>query len=102
VHAYELGDRLDFSPDATWTGGELGCHVCGGLPAGPAILILIDLNGTPRFQPVASGVLDPLGSWSFFTTTPAGLPGTVATFQALTFDFLGVLSLSPPAAIAFQ
>ena len=80
--------RLLVAPNAVSPGDATTLSSCSGEPGRPALLFVVDVDGTPFFLRVASGTLNGLGNWSLAAGVPddPAFGGLIVTFRTLSFD----------------
>ena len=84
------GDTLDFA-------------VREGPAAGPVVLVLEDVDGTPYFQVVNGlGLFDVTGGYAYSAVVPKGLAGHDMTFKAYAHDASGHLIKSSGQGVHFK
>ena len=94
---------LDLTPIDATAGDTLTASVRTGVPGNPALVVVVDANGTPVWWPVA-GLLafDPLGSLDLSDIAPPGLAGSVFALQAFALDAAGKLIRTERETLAFH
>jgi hypothetical protein len=93
---------LEADPPAPASGVTLTFSTWTGKLSAAALLVVIDVNGTPMFQPAVAGSFDGAGVWSLSGPVPPGLAGVVVTFETLGFVSTGKVDESNPFEVAFQ
>ena len=70
---------LYVSPEELDAGDDVTVTIRGGKPGGPALLVVVAVNGFNMFQPVLGGVFNGAGEWGITgpTPTPGGLDITM-------------------------
>jgi hypothetical protein len=76
---------LEAGPEMAAAGDTLSFVTWKGLPGGAAVLVAVDVNGTPVFVPVVFGLFNGGGQWTFSSLVPAGLSGNDVTFLGFGF-----------------
>jgi cold shock CspA family protein len=93
---------LEADPPSPPAGVTLTFATWSGQANGPSLLVAIDVNGTPMFTPLVSSSFDAVGVWMLSATVPAGLSGSVITFETLGIIRTGKVDISNPFAVSFQ
>ena len=93
---------LEADPPAPPAGATLTFSTWTGQASGVALLLVIDVNGTPMFVPGEVGTFDGAGVWSFSRTVPTGLSGSVFTLETVGFVPTGRVDVSNSFAVSFQ
>lgn len=83
-------------------GSTVTFETCGGSPAGPALLALLEFDGVFAPTPLVWGAFDPGGGWSLGVPVPPGLSGFRASVAVLGLDPSGAASWSNPIGVAIQ
>jgi Tol biopolymer transport system component len=93
---------LEAAPSAPTAGANLTFDTWTGAASGASLLVAVDVNGTPLFQPVTPGSFDAAGVWSFSAVVPSGLSGSVVGFVSFGIVPTGKIDLSNRFDVAFQ
>jgi Tol biopolymer transport system component len=93
---------LEADPAAPLPGASITFNTWTGQVSGTALMVVIDINGTPMFLPAVLGSFDSGGRFSVSGTVPTGLSGNVITFETIGYVTASKIDLSNPFAVAFQ
>jgi len=77
VHGPSL--TLEASPDIVTAGTAMTLTTFTGRAGGPALLAVVEVNGTPVFQPITLAIFDAIGLWTLPVSVPPGLSGNAVT-----------------------
>ena len=77
---------LAIAPSAVSAGTAANFDICGVLPSGPAVLILVDWNGASFYAPLFGVFTDPHGAATLPIPIPAGLANSSGHFSVVAFD----------------
>ena len=101
-----------YSGDDLWLNATKGRPVAGdtldfavreGPAAGPVVLVLEDVDGTPYFQVVNGlGLFDATGGYAYGAVVPTGLAGHDMVFRAYAHDANGKLIQSARQGVHFK
>lgn len=98
-----LGDLiLDVTPHTVPRYATVRLAVNSGPPGNPLALFLVDLNGSPLFEPVQLTTFDSFRRWTlFYSSVSSSIWGSSVTLRALALDANGHLVVSNDETITF-
>ncbi len=88
--------------DSVQAGDTLRLDTRGGLSSAPVALFILEIDDSPSWSLLDSGLLDPKGNRTFKGLVPAGLEGTSIKFQAFSVKGSGELAESAVETVTFH
>ncbi len=88
--------------DSLGAGSVLELNTCGGLPGGPLLFALTDVNGAPTFTVFLYGFFDQDGRHEFTALIDSGLSGLIATLNVYGYAAAGGIEESNELTITFE
>ena len=93
---------LDSDPRHAQTGDLLRLTTAQGAPGLPVLLFLVEVNGTPRIQPLVTGLFDGSGIFNVAGTVPPGLANQDFVFWSIALSSTGQILDTARETIEFE